>query len=79
MYAETTRCEHNRYEQAVLISQVITKEELSDFADDELFPIQKITYTDPQSRGGYGPVTIKHRDGTVKTIDFDAIEGQLML
>ncbi len=79
VYAETTRCEHNRYEQAVLISQVITKEELSDFADDELFPIQKITYTDPQSRGGYGPVTIKHRDGTVKTIDFDAIEGQLML
>ncbi len=79
VYAETTRCEHNRYEQAVLISQVITKEELSDFADDELFPIQKITYTDPQSRGGYGPVTIKHRDGTVKTIDFDGIEGQLML
>lgn len=79
VYAETARCEHNRYEQAVLISQVITKEELSDFADDELFPIQKITYTDPQSRGGYGPVTIKHRDGTVKTIDFDAIEGQLML
>lgn len=25
VYAETTRCEHNRYEQAVLISQVITK------------------------------------------------------
>lgn len=79
VYAETARCEHNRYEQAVLISQVITKEELSDFADDELFPIQKITYTDPQSRGGYGPVTITHRDGTVKTIDFDAIEGQLTL
>lgn len=79
VYAETTRCEHNRYEQAVLISQVITKEELSDFADDELFPIQKITYTDPQSRGGYGPVTITHRDGTVKSIDFDAIEGQLTL
>ena len=63
----------------MLISQVITKGELSDFADDELVPIQKITYTDPQSRGGYGPVTIKHRDGTVKTIDFDGIEGQLML
>ena len=41
--------------------------------------IRDSTYTDPQSRGGYGPVTIKHRDGTVKTIDFDAIEGQLML
>ncbi|MDE6219515.1 MAG: DUF2264 domain-containing protein [Lachnospiraceae bacterium] len=79
VYAETARRNHNHYEQAVLISQVITKEDLTDFTDDELFPIQKIVYTDPQSKGGYGPVTIMHRDGTGRTIDFDGIEGQLML
>lgn len=79
VYAETARRNHNHYEQATLVSQVITKEDLTDFTDDELFPIQKITYTDPQSRGGYGPVTIIHKDGTSKTIDFDGIEGQLML
>lgn len=79
VYAETARRNHNHYEQALLVSQVITKEDLSDFAEDELFPIQKITYTDPQSRGGYGPVTITHKDGTSRTIDFDGIEGQLML
>lgn len=79
VYAETARRNHNHYEQAILVSQVITKEDLTDFTDDELFPIQKITYADPQSRGGYGPVTIMHKDGTSKTIDFDGIEGQLML
>ena len=79
VYAETARRSHNHYEQAILISQVITKESLADFAEEDLFPIQRIAYTDPQSRGGYGPVTITHRDGTVKTIDFDGIEGRLML
>ena len=58
---------------------MITKEALADFTDDELFPIRKIAYTDPQARGGYGPVTITHRDGSVKVIDFDGIEGRLML
>ncbi len=79
VYAETARRSHNHYEQAILVSQVITKEELADFTDDELFPILKITYTDPQAKGGYGPVTITHRDGEIKVIDFDGIEGQLML
>lgn len=79
VYAETARRNHNHYEQAILVSQVITKEDLTDFTEDELFPVQKITYTDPQSRGGYGPVTIIHKDGTSRTIDFDGIEGQLML
>ncbi|MDE7028380.1 MAG: DUF2264 domain-containing protein [Lachnospiraceae bacterium] len=79
VYAETARRSHNHYEQAILVSQVITKEDLADFAEDELFPIQKIVYTDPQAKGGYGPVTITHRDGTVRVIDFDGIEGQLML
>lgn len=79
VYAETARRNHNHYEQAILVSQVITKEDLTDFTEDELFPIQKIIYTDLQSRGGYGPVTIMHKDGTSKTIDFDGIEGQLML
>ncbi len=79
VYAKTARRNHNHYEQALLVSQVITKEELVDFTDDELFPIQRITYTDPQSKGGYGPVKITHKDGTVRVIDFDGIEGQLML
>lgn len=79
VYAETARKNHNHYEQAILVSQVITKEDHEDFAEEELFPIEKITYTDPQSRGGYGPVIIAHKDKTTKTIHFDEIEGRLML
>ena len=39
------------------ISQVITKETLEDFTEDELFPIESVTYTDPQKKGGYGTGT----------------------
>lgn len=76
VYAETARKNHNHYEQAILVSQVITKEEHGDFTDEELFPIRKITYTAPQAKGGYGPVIITHKDGMTKTIDFDGIEGR---
>lgn len=79
VYAQTARNNHNHYEQSILISQVITKEDWTDFSEDEIFPIRQITYTDPQNRGGYGPVTIEHKDGTVRVIDFDKIEGKLML
>ena len=46
---------------------------------DELFPIESVTYTDPQGFGGYGPVQVKLKDGNCRKIDFEAIEGQLML
>ncbi len=79
VYADTTRDKQYGYEQYFLISQVITKESLEDFGEDEIFPVQSVEYTDPQKCGGYGPVTITLRDGTVRTIDFDGIESNLQL
>lgn len=76
------RCERKTqyaYDQYFLISQVITKESLEDFTEDELFPIQEVHYTDPQRCGGYGPVEIVLRDGTSRTIDFLGIEGRMSL
>ncbi|MBP3198899.1 MAG: DUF2264 domain-containing protein [Butyrivibrio sp.] len=75
LYAETTRKKQYGYEPYFLISQVITKEDLTDFADDEVFPISEIIYTDPQKCGGYGPVTLKLKNGDVKVVDFYGIEG----
>ena len=63
----------------MLISQVITKESLEPFAEDEIFPIASVSYTDPQCCGGYGPTVIRLKDGTERTVDFDGIEGKLML
>lgn len=77
VYAETARHKNYGYEDFALISQVITKESLEDFSEDELFPIKNIEFTDEEKCGGYGPVTITLKNGDVKVIDFDGIEGQL--
>ncbi len=63
----------------LLISQVITKESHEDFTPDELFPIAAVAYTDPDCLGIYGPVAITLKSGEKKVIDFEGIEGQLLL
>ncbi len=79
VYAKLARNNQNHYESSILISQVITKESQDDFTMDELFPIESVTYTDLQGFGGYGPVQVKLKDSNCRKIDFEAIEGQLML
>ncbi|MBQ9120171.1 MAG: DUF2264 domain-containing protein [Lachnospiraceae bacterium] len=79
VYAKTTRRKQYGYEPYIMISQVITKEALEDFTEEELFPIASVEYTDPERCGGYGPVVVTLKDGTVRTIDFDGIEGKLEL
>ncbi len=76
MYAKTSRQKQYGYEPYFLISQVITKESLEDFTEDEIFPIEKVEYTDPQNCGGYGPVTIHLKGGEIRNIDFYGIEGR---
>jgi len=76
IYAKTERTRQYGYEPYFLISQVITKESLEDFTEDEIFPVSKIEYTDPQGCGGYGPVKIFLKSGEVRTVDFYGIEGR---
>lgn len=79
VYGSLTRMKQYGYDPYIMISQVITKESLEDFSDDELFPIESVEYTDPENCGGYGPVRIKLKNGTEKTIDFEGIEGNMQL
>ena len=79
VYAETTRTKQYGYEPYFLISQTITKEDLTDFTDDEIFPVKEIAYTDKEKCGGYGPVTITLKNGETRTIDFYGIEASLEL
>jgi hypothetical protein len=74
--AMTRRTRQYGYEPYFLISQVITKESLEDFTEDEIFPIRRIEYTDPQGCGGYGPVKISLKSGVERVIDFYGIEGR---
>lgn len=79
LFAKTKRYKNYGYEPFILISQTITKESREDFTDDEIFPIKEIVYTDKEKCGGYGPVLIKLKNGTERLVDFDEIEGGLML
>ncbi len=79
LYAVTDRKKQYGYEPYILISQVLTKESHQDFTEDELFPIEELVYSDPEWCGGYGPVVVRLKDGTEKHIEFEGIEGKMML
>ncbi|MCM1192196.1 MAG: DUF2264 domain-containing protein [Butyrivibrio sp.] len=79
LYAETERKKQYGYEPYILISQVLTKQSHQDFTEEELFPVEELVYTDPERRGGYGPVILRLKDGTEKHILFEGIEGKLLL
>lgn len=63
----------------IMISQTITKESLEDFAEEELFPIASVAYMDATACGCFGPIKITLKSGVEKYIDFDGIEGKLMI
>lgn len=77
VYGKLTRKKLYGYEPYILISQVITKESLEDFTEDEIFQIASIEYTDREQCGGYGPVKLKLQDGSSKVVEFEGIEGNL--
>lgn len=79
LYAYGERKKQYGYEPYILLSQVLTKEDHTDFTDEELFPVAEIRYTDAEGFGGYGPFTIRLKDGMERTIEFEGIEGKLML
>ncbi len=79
LYAYGERKKQYGYEPYILLSQVLTREDHVDFTDEELFPVADIRYTDAEGFGGYGPVTIRLKNGTERTIEFEGIEGKLML
>ncbi len=79
VYASLSRQKQYDYDKYMMISQVITKESLEDFTEEELFPVAGIYYTDEEGCGGYGPVRIVLKDGRERVINFEGMEGQLQL
>ena len=77
--AKTRREKLYGYEKYCLISQVITKESHEDFSEEELFPIREIQYTDKENCGGYGPIRIHLISGSIRTVDYTAMEGRLVV
>lgn len=80
VYASMSRRkQYGGFEPYVLISQVITREDWEEFSEDDLFPVKEVLYTDPEGCGSYGPVTVRLKDGSEKTVDYEGMEGRLML
>lgn len=79
VYGKLTRKKQYGYGPYVMISQVITKESLEDFSEDEIFPIAAVKYADKEKCGGYGPVEVTLLDGRKRKIVFEGIEGNLQL
>ena len=78
-YAYLKRKRQYGYEPYMLMSQVLTKTDDTDFTDADLFPLKAIRYTDKEKCGGYGPVTLVFKNGTQRIIDFSGMEGNLSL
>ncbi len=70
-------------ESYVFISQTITREDFEDFTDEELFPITRIKFSDPDCTGCYGNIVLKLHDGVSKlneyTVNYEGMEGCLSL
>lgn len=63
----------------ILISQVITSESETVFTDKELFPIEEVSYEDNYNTGAVGNVTVRLKNGDVKTVNYNKIERHLEL
>ncbi|MCD7709730.1 MAG: DUF2264 domain-containing protein [Clostridiales bacterium] len=66
-------------EPVLLISQQITGTGWEDFSDDELFPANKIGFSDEGENGAFGNIRISLKTGEERTINFEGIDGRLTL
>ncbi len=62
-----------------LVSQTITKESHVPFTGDEIFPVKSIEYSDSASVGAYGDIKINLKNKKNYVINFEGLEGGLML
>ena len=62
-----------------MVSQVITKDNLEDFAEDEIFPISDIQNSDRAGTGSYGDTVITLKNGEKYIVNFEEMEGDLEL
>ena len=71
--------QYDASEPYILISQVITRTDGGEFTDEDIFPIRRIVYSDKGQTGAYGPVWLILKDGSRRVVDFEGMEGRLLL
>ena len=78
-YGKLRREKMYGYEPYVMISAVLSRNDDGEWEEDELFPVREITFMDEEQCGGYGPVTLLMTDGRTVVVDFEGLEGHLMI
>ena len=78
-YGKLRREKMYGYEPYVMISAVLSRNDDGEWEEDELFPVREITFTDEEQCGGYGPVTLLMKDGRTVVVDYEGLEGHLMI
>ena len=79
VYATTERKKEYGYEEYLLLSQTLTREDHGDFTDEELFPLVKVQAMDKKGYSAYGETTLFFSGGRTVSLNFDGIEGNLQL
>ncbi|MCR4903563.1 MAG: DUF2264 domain-containing protein [Butyrivibrio sp.] len=71
--------QYDASEPYLMISQIITKDSLEDFSDDEIFSIAEIHNSDSAGTGSFGDTIITLKNGRKYTVNFEDMEGNLSL
>jgi len=79
LYAESNRSSYYEYKDYIMITAMLHKKDSQPWSDEELFPIETITFEDKEQCGGYGKVELKLRKGESFSIDYEGIEGVLKI
>lgn len=78
-YGKLERTRDYEYAPYVTVSAVVSKDGDGPWQEEELFPVEKVCYTDKDGYGAYGPVVLYMKDGRIVTVDYEKTEGRLML
>ena len=78
-YGKLERSRDYEYGPYVMVTAVVSKTGDGPWQEEELFPVEKVCYTDKDGYGAYGPVAVHMKDGRVVTVDYEKTEGRLMI
>jgi hypothetical protein len=70
---------YGAYAPGVLISANLERFDEKPFTDEELFIIDEIEFSDDEKLGNYGAIRIRLNSRETRIIDFEGMEGRLML
>ncbi len=67
---------HGEY---ILVTAMLHKTDDSNWTDEELYPVEEISFENKESGGNFGKIKVVMKDGKTFTVDFKGREGKLSI